>query len=550
MRIKLPKLLKAMTLMAGSFLLMHCSTPEKSHADLLLYNGTIHLMDSAMNTVPALAINKGRIAASGKRNQLEKRFEFDSVVNLEEHHLYPGFMDAHTHFYGYAAGLNRVDLRGCTSPGEVLERLQAFDAQFNPEVIVGRGWDQSLWLGQAFPHRRMLDSLFAERPVILRRIDGHATWANSVALKQAGIDENTAVKGGVIARENGELTGILIDNAANLIEVPELSPSQMKPLLLRAQDSLFAHGLTAVMEAGLTKNKVLQLQKLQREGLLQLRIDALLSDNDENRDHFLGREPIRQKRLRVQGFKFYLDGALGSRGALLKDGYADDPGNYGLQLSEYQHFLKHGKVLYQKGWQMAIHAIGDSANALAARLYSEILPPENNRRWRIEHAQVVRPQTVQKMQEYAIIPSVQPTHATSDMEWAGDRLGTAEKYAYSYRSLLHTVGHLPLGTDFPVEEIDPLKTFRAAVFRQKANGKPQGGYRKSEALSHAEALRGMTIEAAYASFWEDEIGSLEVGKWADMVLLNKDLTKVNFEELGQCRVLKTWIAGKEVFTRD
>lgn len=528
-------------------LLTQCRQPTLEKAELLLHNGTVHLLDSNMNTVTALAVKAGRIAGVGTQEELKKRFQFDTLIDMQGHHLYPGLIDAHTHFWAYAEGLQRVDLRGSSSPQEVLRRLQDFDEQHHPAILVGRGWDQSLWPGQAFPHRSLLDSLFAERPVILRRIDGHATWANSAALQEAGIDENTEVKGGLIAQENGRLTGILIDNAADLLKVPALSLAQMRPLLLRAQDSLFAQGITAVMEAGLQKEQVLYLQKLQQEGALKLRIDALLSDNAENRTHFLAKGPIREDRLHVQGFKFYLDGALGSRGALLLDGYADDAGNYGLQLNDYEHFLKYGQELYTKGWQMAIHAIGDSANALATRLYSRLLKPDNNRRWRIEHAQVVRKRTAQIMREYAIIPSVQPTHATSDMEWAGLRLGSAEKYAYPYQSLLHTTGHLPLGTDFPVEEINPLKTFRAAVFRQKANGQPAGGYRPEEALSHTEALRGMTIDAAYASFWEKEIGSLKVGKWADMVLLNKDLTKVPFDELPNCRVLLTYTAGERVF---
>jgi len=346
--------------------------------------------------------------------------------------------------------------------------------------------------------------------------------------------------------ENG-LTGILIDNAVELIKQPAPKAEDMRPLLLRAQDSLWKYGITAVMEAGLNRSQVELLARLQNDSLLRIRIDALLSDHPDNLAYYSTVGPQDGDLLRVAGFKFYLDGALGSRGALLIDGYADDSANYGLQLKPTAYFVNQAQKLYEGGWQMAVHAIGDSANELATRIMAKVLPESNDRRWRIEHAQIVREAARERMQRYSILPSVQPTHATSDMDWAGDRLGAAEAYAYPYQSLRKLHERLPLGTDFPVEEIDPFKTYRAAVFRRLESGEPAGGYRVAEALQPYEALRGMTIDAAYASFWEDRLGTVAPGKWADLVLLNRDLEDCAFDELPELKVLATFSAGAVVY---
>ena len=526
-------------------LTLSCQKPEK--ADLIIYNGTVHKLDSLNLTKEAVAVKDGKIVACGKTEMLYSEYSFQEELNLQGAHLYPGFIDAHAHFFGYARNLNKVDLRGSQSPEEVLQRIRKFNQKFNPQMITGRGWDQNLWQTQKFPDRRMLDSLFSEKPVILKRIDGHAAWVNQAALDYAGIDSSTSVEGGVIRKQNDRLTGILIDKAVGLIQIPKLNDAKMAELILRAQDSVFAHGLTSVVDAGLLKDQVLLLDSLQKTGDLKLRINAMLSDNRENFDYFLKNGKMDTGRLRVCGFKFYLDGALGSRGALLIDEYADDPGNHGLLLDSVAHFEAAAKKLASEGWQMNVHAIGDSANRLVLDIFSRYLKPGNDLRWRVEHAQIVRDEDLPVFRKFNIVPSVQPTHATSDMPWAGDRLGAAERYAYPYKSLLDHAGVLPLGTDFPVEQIDPIRTYRAAVFRKNKEGEPRGGYRSSEALSPLQTLRGMTSDAAYASFAEDELGTVAEGKWADFTVLNKDLESLDFEGLSAVKVLYTYLNGEMVY---
>jgi predicted amidohydrolase YtcJ len=392
--------------------------------------------------------------------------------------------------------------------------------------------------------------LFPDKPVLLERVDGHASIANNKAFNLAGVKAGDKISGGEIETKNGRLTGILIDNAVDLVaaKVPSPTPSKLKEALMEAQRNCFAVGLTTIDDCGLSHETVSFLDSLQRTGDLKMRLYAMLSDTKPNYDFAFQRGKIKTDRLHVCGFKVYADGALGSRGTCLLQPYSDKPGWSGFLLSSQQHFDSVAKLIYDHGWQMCTHAIGDSGNRTMLTVYGKYLKGKNDLRWRIEHAQVINENDFKLFGEYNIVPSVQPTHATSDMYWAGDRLGPSRvKGAYAFKQLLEQNGWIPLGTDFPVEDISPFKTFYAAVVRKDAKGWPANGFQMENALTREESLRGMTIWAAKANFEEKEKGSLEKGKFADFIILDDDLMKEAPGRLLQIKVLKTFVGGEKVY---
>ncbi len=522
------------------------SAPEKEKVDLMIFAESIYLSEG--NSAEALVIKDGLVLDYGRRDSMDSRYQARNLKVFDRMHVYPGLNDAHAHFLGYARGLGRVNLVGTTSWQECLQRVQAF-ADANPsDFIVGRGWDQNDWADKEFPSKLELDSMFPRTPVVLNRIDGHAALANQAAIDYAGIDADTQIPGGTIYQVNGEITGILIDNAVDLIELPSNSEERDRDLILKAQEFCLRAGLTSITDAGLKRKDIELIQALSEEGLLKLRLNLMVSDDSASLAYFLNQEPIEGERLRVKTVKFYLDGALGSRGALLLEDYADDPGNLGLQLKPSSYFMMMADSLSHLGWQMAMHAIGDSANRLATEVFGIGYMHNPDHRWRIEHAQIVHPDDLEKMKEIKLIPSIQPTHATSDMYWAEDRLGANRiKYAYSAKSFLKAGLVVPLGTDFPVEDINPFYTLRAAKYRQDVAGYPPGGFRPEEALSFEEALRGMTWSGAYASFEEDKKGLLEKGYYADFIVVEQDLAEVPVEELGNLEIMATAIAGEFLY---
>lgn len=394
--------------------------------------------------------------------------------------------------------------------------------------------------------------MFPDRPVLLTRIDGHAAIANQKALQLAGVKPGQQLTGGSIETKKGQLTGILIDNAIGLVrsKIPNAGKEQVKAGLLQAQQNCLAMGLTTIDDCGLDYDEIEAIDSLQQSGELKLRIYAMLSDDTKNYEYIFQRGKIKTDRLHVNAFKVYADGALGSRGACLLQPYTDKPGWSGFLLSNASHFDSVAAILYDHDFQMCTHAIGDSGNRVILHTYAKYLKGKNDKRWRIEHAQVVNKNDFALFGDYSIIPSVQPTHATSDMYWAASRLGPERvKGAYAYKELLQQNGWLPLGTDFPVEDISPFKTFYAAVVRKDAKGYPAGGYQVENALGREATLRGMTIWAAQSNFEEAEKGSLETGKWADFIITNKDLLKAPENELLQTAVQATFINGQKVFER-
>ena len=399
-----------------------------------------------------------------------------------------------------------------------------------------------------FPTKAKLDELFPNTPIAVTRIDGHALLANQAAIDLAGVTNNTKAEGGCILKENNKLTGIFIDGPMSLIY--KVIPAPSKPEQIRAlkdaEKIVFSYGLTTVDDAGLSKQTIELIDSLQQTGDLKIRIYAMVSASNGNVDYFTTKGIIKTNRLNVRSFKFYADGALGSRGAAMKKPYSDHPNHYGAMVTPLNSLEYYAKKIVVSDYQMNTHAIGDSANFVMLKIYNKVLSNKQNRRWRIEHAQVV--DTTDLTMFNNILPSVQPTHATSDMYWAEDRVGKDRiKGAYAYKDLLNVYGKIALGTDFPVEKVSPFLTFYAAVARQDLNQYPEGGFQFENALSREETLKGMTIWAAYSNFEEHEKGSIEVGKFADFVILNKNIMEVEAEKIPYLQVDETYINGEKVY---
>lgn len=540
----------AILLVIQTFLFAQSNSPSKQNIDLLVYNATIYTVDSSFSIEEAMAVSHGKIVEVGKPAELRKKYVATDQLDARGKFVYPGFIDAHAHFVSYSQSLFTVNLYDSKSFEEVITRVRDFAMNHpNSSWIIGRGWDQNKFPGKNFPTNEKLNELF-NKPVLLERVDGHAAIVNQKALDMAGLKAGDKIQGGEIETKNGKLTGILIDNAVDLVssKIPSATPVELRETLLAAQQNCFAVGLTTVDDCGLDYPTIIFLDSLQRIGDLKMRIYAMLSDEKRNYDFAFEKGKIKTSHLHVCAFKVYADGALGSRGACLLKAYSDKSGWSGFLLSSQQHFDSVAKIIYDHGWQMCTHAIGDSGNRTMLNIYRKYLKGKNDLRWRIEHAQVINENDFKLFGEYNIIPSVQPTHATSDMYWAIDRLGPDRiKGAYAYQQLLRENGWIPLGTDFPVEDISPLKTFYAAVTRKDARGWPAKGFQMENAMTREEALRGMTIWAAKANFEENEKGSLEKGKVADFVILDSDLMKEAPEKLLKVKVLETFLDGEKVY---
>ncbi|HTM99190.1 MAG TPA: amidohydrolase [Pedobacter sp.] len=536
-------------LIALLFIVASCS---KQKADLIIYNGKIYTVNEKFDIAEAIATKDGKIIGVGTTNDIRKQFAAKEELNVNGKAVFPGFIDAHAHFMGYGQSLQSADLRETTSWEDVLTRLSAF-AKTNPDGwLIGRGWDQNDWAIKQFPTKEKLDLMFPNRPVLLERIDGHAAIVNQKALDEAGLSKSFALTGGDIVEKDGKLTGLLIDNAVGLVQnkIPAPDSKQMEKIFLDAQKNCFSVGLTTIDDCGLDFEAVDFIEKMQAKNSLKMRLYVMLSDTEKNFDYLFKRGAIKTDRLNVRAFKVYADGALGSRGACLLHDYSDMPHKRGFLLSETKHFEEVAKKINDHNFQMCTHAIGDSANRTILKIYNQVLGAKNDKRWRIEHAQVVAQSDFNLFGSASIIPSVQPTHATSDMYWAGDRLGAERvKGAYAYKQLMEQNGWIPLGTDFPVEQINPMFTFFAATARKDAKDFPKNGYQMENALTAEQALRGMTIWAAKANFEEKEKGSLEVGKFADFIVLENDIMKATASQILQNKVLKTYVNGEKVYEK-
>ena len=539
--------LLALTLLSG------CGAKREA-VDLLVTNATVYTVDSTFAKAEAFAVKDGKFVAVGPAAELKGKYEATQEVDAGGKFIYPGFYDAHCHFYRYALALPSADLVGTSSWKEVIQKLQANRKQYPQAAwLTGRGWDQNDWPTKQFPTKDTLDQLFPDVPVLLTRVDGHAAIVNQKALDLAGVTASTPISGGTITRDaQGRLTGLLVDNATRLVssKIPDPAPAEAAQLLLQAQQNCLAVGLTSLADAGLDKANIDQMAALQQQKKLKLRLYVMLSPTPTNRAYYLKNGPVLTDQLTVSSFKVYADGALGSRGACLVQPYADKPKETGFLLSTEKQFRELAKEIAASKFQMNTHAIGDSANRIILNIYGEALKGQKDRRWRIEHAQVITPADMPKFGQFGIVPSVQPTHATSDMYWAGERLGAQRlKTAYAYAELLKQYGQLALGSDFPVEDINPLFGFHSAVARQDAKNYPAAGFQMENAISRPDALRGMTTWAAHAGFEEKRKGQIKPGMLADFVVLDTDLLTAPKEKLRGAQVLQTWIGGEKVFGR-
>lgn len=527
---------------------------QRETVDLLVTNATVYTVDSTFSKAEGFAVRDGHFVAVGKAADLQQRYQAAQTVDAGGQFIYPGFYDAHCHFYRYALGLRSANLVGASSWAETVGRLSAHRQQ-QPDAgwLTGRGWDQNDWPGQRFPTKDTLDALFPNVPVFIIRVDGHAALVNQKALDLAGVTAGTPISGGVIGRDaQGRLTGLLVDNAVKLVaaKIPEPSPTEAEAALLQGQQNCLAVGLTSLADAGLDREDIERMAALQQAGKLHLRLYTMLNPTPENKAYYLPKGPYFSDNLTISSFKVYADGALGSRGASLLAPYTDRPHESGFLLQNPGYYRDLAKELAATKFQMNTHAIGDSSNRLLLDIYGAALAGQTDRRWRIEHAQVVSKQDIDKFGKYHIVPSVQPTHATSDMYWAGERLGAARlATAYAYQDLLKQYGQLALGSDFPVEDINPLYGYHAAVARQDAKNYPSGGFQMSNAISRPDALRGMTTWAAHAAFEDKRKGQIKPGMLADFVVLKTDLLTAPNEQLRNAPVQQTWIGGKRVFER-
>ncbi len=540
--------MKKLLFLCCAIALFSCA-PKKLPADFLIKNATIYTVNENFDTATAFVVKDGKILEIGNSAELESKYKIMKTYDAKGNTVVPGLIDAHAHLYGLGLGLQNVNLVGTNSFDEILERTVAFQNEKNMPYIIGRGWDQNDWENKNFPTKKELDSLFPDTPVALQRIDGHAYLVNSKAMELAGITAKTKIPGGEVVLENGEPTGILIDSPMDLIDktFPEITYEVSTEALLEAEKICFQHGLTTVADAGLNRNIIELIDSLQKEGKFKLRMYAMVSNSPENLDYYLKNGIYKTDRLNVRSFKIYADGALGSRGAAMREEYSDLHGHFGAMITPADSLDYLAEKLAASEFQMNTHAIGDSANISVLRAYKKALAGKADRRWRVEHAQILSEEDFEYYSEN-IIPSVQPTHATSDMYWAQDRVGAERiKYAYAYKTMLEKAGKIALGTDFPVEQVNPMYTFYAAVARKDLKNYPENGFQMKDALTREEALRGMTIWAAFANFEESEKGSIEVGKFADFTILDKDIMKVDEKEIPNTKVVATFINGEMVF---
>lgn len=532
-------------------LFLACTTNKE--VDLIVYNAKVYTVDSSFTLAEAFAVKNGVFVDIGTSEEINRKYIAKESIDANGKIIYPGFYDAHAHFFMFADLLEQVDLNGTKSFDEVLEKLKIYKHAYpDKKWIIGGGWDQNQWPSGAFPSKDSLDKYFPETPVFLSRVDYHVALTNSKALELAQIDSAQPVEGGIIGIDSlGNPNGILIDNAMELVSQYIPAPEE-RPLLLglrRAQDSLFSVGLTSIVDAGLTLEQLEYLKKFYQQDSLQIRDYAMIAGNPSSIEKYLKEGFYDSDKLSIRSIKLMADGALGSRGACLLDHYHDAPTRGFLRHSpaEFDEVIK---KLAATDFQVNTHAIGDSANRLILDTYGKYLKEPEQRRWRIEHAQIIDPADMPKFSKFHIIPSVQPTHATSDMYWAKERLGAERmKGAYAYKNLLQQYGKLALGSDFPVEHFNPLYGFHAAVARVDNSGFPQGGFQVENAISREEALKGMTIWAAFSCFQERKRGSIERGKDADFTILEDDIMTAPLAKIRSIKTLRTVIAGKTVFAR-
>ncbi|MES2800134.1 MAG: amidohydrolase [Bacteroidota bacterium] len=538
-------------LFAFFLILVTSSCLNKTEIDLVIHNANIHTMDEDDHVYQAIAINNGKIIEIGAERQILNKFSAEETIDAKGKDVYPGLTDAHVHLLSAAKQKLQVDLNGSKSFDEVLVRLERYQSKNKKNFIIGRGWDQSLWVTQDFPTNERLNQLFPTIPVCLIRVDGHALLANDAMLKLAGLNESSVIEGGIIQKQKGKCTGFVTDNAMNPIydKFPPTNERELIQALLEIEIELLQYGITGVHEAGIEYEDIALFKKLIDKHNFKISTYAMLMPSEKNINFAKKNGIYFYKNLTIRSFKLIADGALGSRGAYLKHAYSDEENHYGVLTATKDKMEQVASVCLATNYQMNTHAIGDSANKILLQLYERAFKKNPDHRWRIEHAQVIDPTDFVLFQKYQVIPSVQPSHATSDQRWAEQRLGKQRmKGAYAYQTLLNNTGIIAIGTDYPIEPIDPFNSLYAATQRRNQSNQPMGGFYVNEAISLDDFMRGMTIWAALASFKEYETGTLEVGKEATIVIFNEPVQnnssyKANF-------AYTTIIKGRKVFSMD
>ncbi len=558
MRRALVVLLIVCAAIAFAFFLFRQRGPRE--VSMILTNGTVYTVNPSLPKAEAVAIDHGVIAAVGTTKDILARFKADTVIDLQHMVVYPGFIDAHAHLEGLGAQLMYVDVQGGLSLDEIRRAVIAeIPHHRDGSWIRGRGWDQNLWLSKAFPTRADLDGVAPDVPVVLQRVDGHAFWLNTAALRKTNITRSTPdpVGGRILRDASGEATGVLIDNAMIYLTavLPSPSKAERTEAIRRAVQRCLRYGLTQVHDMGVDEEMLTIYRELIRDNRFPFRVYTAIDGDGDTWKKYLASGPEKEDssgRLAIRALKVYMDGALGSRGAALLAPYTDEPTNRGLTTMTADSLRRLAGLCLEHGFQLCTHAIGDRANAIVLTAYADAFTERhvngNDVRFRIEHAQVLDPVDIPRFHKLGVIPMMQPAHCTSDNPWVEDRIGKARAaFAYAWRSLLDDGNIVPGGSDFPVESPDPLRGFSAAITRQDQHGQPRGGWHPEQCMTRDEALKAFTIWASYAAFQEGQKGSIEPGKWADLVVLSDDIMAIEPSKIPDVEVRKTIVAGQIVY---
>ena len=505
--------------------------------------------------------DKGRVKKTLNQKTVDKLLSEKPDITLIDgkgNFLLPGLIDAHGHVLDDGEALSTLDLVGSSSAAEAVKRVAVHQLKYpDNEWVIGRGWNQVLWKSNQFPSAEILDNVAPDKPVSLERIDGHALWINSKAMEIAGIDRNTLdPEGGEFIRDSeGNPTGILIDNAIDIVErkIPPMSKSLRLSYIANSLTSLSAEGITSVHDAGIAGLTIDAYRELAETGKLPVRIYGMISVTDPDYQTRLEQGPmpsLYDDMISLRSVKIVIDGALGSRGAALDAPYSDRQDTKGLLLHSKEETDALTIEAMKKGFQVNSHAIGDRGNRLLLDIFAKY-PKYNYLRHRIEHAQIIHVEDIPRFKELNVIPSMQPTHAPSDKKMAIDRLGAKRlEGAYAWRKFLNLDVPIASGSDLPIEPSNPFFGLHAAVTRQDRENQPVGGWRPEDKMTRAEALRSFTLDAAYAAHQEKILGSLEPGKWADFILVNKDYFSINEKDIWTIKVLETWLAGNRVYSAE